>query len=73
MAKSSAELLQRMLQRVLDNQSLHSGRFLEIEQRLTSLEIQIGNTEAVMSRLVRDEARIGRLERRLAIAARTPP
>ena len=60
------------MQRMLDGQARLTGDMLEIKQRLTTLEIQVGNQTAteqshyaqIMHRLDRHEARLDRIERR---------
>lgn len=76
MAEPSLELLQAMMQRMLDGQARLTGDVLEIKQRLTTIELQVGNLSATeqshyamtMQRLDRHEARMDRIERRLELA-----
>lgn len=76
MAEPSLELLQTMVQRVLDKQTIHDDRFGLIDQRLTAIERSIatlryaGATDAqsvvtVQEQMARLDVRVQRIERRL--------
>ncbi len=69
MSEPSLELLQRMIQKVLENQQRHSDSLSDITNRMTSLEVKVATLHGDFAnqsiRIDRIETRLERIERRL--------
>ncbi len=69
MSEQSLELLQRMIQKVLENQQRHSDSLSDITNRMTSLEVKVATLHGDFAnqsiRIDRIETRLERIERRL--------